>query len=68
MRPAKGVLGKPSSSSSSDELPATEIGVEGTVRKKRGVVWVEVADRHATTAVPSGEKGRISSLGEEYSF
>lgn len=56
MRPAKGVLGKPSSSASSDELPATEVGVEETVRKKRGVVWVEVADRHAKTAVPSGEK------------
>ena len=56
MRPAKGVLGKPSSSASSDELPATEVGVEETVRKKRGVVWVEVEDRPAKTAVPSGEK------------
>ena len=56
MRPAKGMLGKPSSSSSSDELPATEVGVEEACRKKRGVVWVEVADRPAKTAVPPGEK------------
>ena len=56
MRPAKGKLGKPSSSSSSDELPAMEVEVEEAVRKKRGVVWVEVADRPANTAVPSGEK------------
>ena len=30
--------------------------MEEAVRKKRGVVWVEVADRPANTAVPSGEK------------
>ncbi len=30
--------------------------MEEAVRKKRGVVWVEVADRPAKTAVPSGEK------------
>ena len=54
MRPAKGMLGKQSSGSSSDELPATEvgvIGVEEAVRRKRGVVWVEVADRPVTDFV-----------------
>lgn len=56
MRPAKGVLGQVSSNSSSDELPAKEVEVEETVRKKRGVAWAEVADRPANTAVPSGEK------------
>jgi len=56
MRPAKGVLGKAPASSSDDELPAPEVEVEEGVRKKRGVAWVEVADRPAKTAVPTGEK------------
>jgi hypothetical protein len=55
MRPARGVLGK-LADSSSDELQAPEVEVEEGVRKKRGVVWVEVADRPAKTAVPPGEK------------
>ena len=61
MRPAKGVLGKSLTVSSDDELPAPEVDVEEGVRKKRGVSWVEVADRPAKTAVPTGEK--VAFLG-----
>jgi hypothetical protein len=56
MRPAKGVLGKAITDSSSDEIPLPDVEVEECVRKKRGMAWVEVADRPTKTAVPSGEK------------
>jgi hypothetical protein len=62
MRPAKGVLGN-AADSPSDELQAPEVEVEEGVRKKRGVVWVEVADRPAKTAVPPVKILRSHSAG-----
>jgi hypothetical protein len=56
MRPARGILGTKAKEADVEDEDDEEVRVEERVRRKRGVSWVEIADRTPKTSLSTEER------------